>query len=586
MSASADTFFLARQHHQAGDFTRAEQLYRQILCTDPGHAEAWCLLGSVCEGQGKLVEAEISYRRAIHLSPGLANAHQWLAIVLAQQGRLAEAVGSFQQAVRVGPHNAEIQHNLAVALDHLGRTAEAIASYRQALRLKPDFAQGYYNLGLALNVQGQHEEAIAAFRQAISNKPGYPEALNDLGNALAAQNKLDDALASYREALRLRPHYAEAHYNFGAALSKQAKDDEAIGHFRQALKLKPDFPEAHVHLGNALRLGGQMKEALASFEQALRLRPNMTQAHWNRATVWLLLGDFERGWPEYEWRWAQHSFARRHFHQPLWDGSPLGGRTLLLHAEQGLGDTLQFVRYIPLARERCGKVVLECPASLTHLLTGFPGVDELVATGSSLTAFDVQAPLLSLPGIFRTSLASIPAAVPYLRPKAGLVEHWRQELEPLEGFRIGIAWQGNPDHPDDRKRSIPLAFFAPLAAVPGVKLIGLQKGPGTDQLAAIAADFAVLDLGSRLDEASGPFMDTAAVMMNLNLVISSDTAIPHLAGALAVPVWLALTAVPDWRWLLGRQDNPWYPTMRLFRQKRAGGWEDVFREMALELEAR
>ena len=339
-----------------------------------------------------------------------------------------------------------------------------------------------------------------------------------------------------------------------------------------------------------LKRQGKIEAAMARFEETLHLDPNYASARWNRAAVWLLQGDFERGWAEYEWRWTQPDFGHRRFVQPAWDGSPLAGKTILLYAEQGIGDTLQFVRYVPLVQERGGRVILQCPLQLMKLLATLPGIERLVVKDDPLSAFDVHAALLSLPAIFHTSLDNVPASVPYLQANADLIEHWRKELAKSDVdyrtfasgpvFKIGITWQGNPAFKDDRYRSIPLARFERLASVPGVQLISLQKGPGIEQLQELGERFPILDLGNRLDEDSGPFMDTAAVLKNIDLVISSDTALPHLAGALGVPVWVALPLVPDWRWLLEREDCPWYPTMRLFRQTKLGCWQNVFERIA------
>jgi hypothetical protein len=341
---------------------------------------------------------------------------------------------------------------------------------------------------------------------------------------------------------------------------------------------------------------------LADFDLVLHLDPDFAQAHWNRAVVLLLLGDFERGWPEYEWRWTQPwkkssvgtsplSPSERgagarggaEYSQPLWDGSDVAGRTILLYAEQGMGDTMHFIRYAPLVKQRGGRVVVECQPPLLPLLATAGGIDALVGRGSPLPVFDFQAPLLGLSGIFRTDFTNIPTAIPYLEARSELAEQWRNTLRSSSSaFRIGIAWQGNPGFLDDWERSMPLAQFAPLAQVPGVQLISLQKGPGTEQLQVPSnAQFPLSTFA--LDESAGAFMDTAAIMKSLDLVICSDSAIPHLAGALGVPVWMALPFVPDWRWLLQREDSPWYPTMRLFRQSREGDWEDVFLRIAAEL---
>jgi hypothetical protein len=298
------------------------------------------------------------------------------------------------------------------------------------------------------------------------------------------------------------------------------------------------------------------------------------------------MGDFKRGWPEYEWRWRNQQASMPPWSQPAWDGSPLAGRTILLRAEQGLGDTLHFIRYAPLVKRREGTVLVECQESLIPLLGGCPGIDGLVSRGSKAPpAFDVQAGLLSLPGLLGTTLDTIPTNVPYLFAESGRIERWGRELHGGAGFKVGIAWKGDPryDRRGLSRRAVPLAQFLPLGRLPGVHLYSLQKGPGVEQLGQVAHLFPVTDLGSRLDEGGGAFLDTAAVMKNLDLVVASDSAIGHLAGALGVPVWLALPSVAEWRWLREREDSPWYPDMRLFRQPEPGRWQGVFERMAREV---
>jgi hypothetical protein len=336
--------------------------------------------------------------------------------------------------------------------------------------------------------------------------------------------------------------------------------------------LRPQFPEAHNNLANALIGQGSLDEATAHCEQALRHQPDFADAQNDLSLLLLLRGDFERGWRQY----GLPSKTKRAFPQPLWDGSPLEGRTILLHAEQGLGDTVHFIRYVPLVQQRSGNVIVECQPALLPLMAGIAHCGRLVAQGSPLPPFDVHAPLLALPGILDTKLNTIPAAIPYLHPDGSLTTDWRRHLR-RDGragtLLAGIGWQGNPHYPRDRQRSIPVAAFAPLARE-GVELISLQKGATSDQWAGMKC--------FTLDEA-GAFMDTAAIMANLDLVISADTSIVHVAGALGVPVWIPLARVPDWRWLLERSDSPWYPTVRLFRQSRVGHWDDVFQRMADEL---
>jgi hypothetical protein len=426
---------------------------------------------------------------------------------------------------------------------------------------------------------GQHESAIECIGRALQQKPYDAGAHNNLGLAFQQQGKLEEAVQCFRRALQLKPDYPEACNNLGNALSDLGNLDEAVACFRRALELNPEKWDTLNNLGLTLMDQGKLGEAIECCRRALRLKPDSAEMHKNLATIWLLQGNFEQGWPEYEWRWQCQDFPRRSFPQPLWNGSPLDGQTILLQAEQGFGDTLLFIRYALLVKERGGRVVVECQPPLLALLTDCPGIDELVAQGDPLPAFHVRAPLLSLPNILGTTLDSIPAGIPYLRADQALTQSWRQKLEPLGAFKIGIVWQGSPTYRGDRQRSIPVRHFDSLASVEGVRLVSLQKGPGAEQPGTRDASFPVLDLGQHLET----FSDTAAVLENLDLLISCDTSVPHLAGALGVPVWLALPFAPDWRWLLEREDSPWYPHHRLFRQRRPGDWGEVFSRIAAAL---
>lgn len=459
------------------------------------------------------------------------------------------------------------------------KVADAVLAFEQALRLRPGSAEAHNSLGVALRLQGRLDETIFHCREAVRLAPEMAEAHSNLGSMLEEQGQTDEAIASLKEALRLEPDFANAYSNLGVASYRRRQYAETVEYYRRAIALKPDLAEAHNNLASVLFDLGQSDEALASFTEAIRLRPDYREPHWGRALVWLSRGEFERGWPELEWR--PSLLERRRSSQPRWDGSDLTGRTILLDAEQGLGDTLQFVRYGSLLKQQGARVVLVCQPRLVRLLAaGCPAVDEVVAAGESLPPFDVHAPLLSLPAIFRTTVASVPADIPYLHPEPQLVASWRAELSQVPGFKIGIAWRGNAQHRGDRERSIPLTEFEPLARVPGVQLISLQKGPGAEQLALARQRFPLLDLGERLDEAAGPFMDTAAIMQCLDLAVTCDSAVCHLAGALGVPVWAAIPTVPDWRWLLNRDDSPWYPRLRVFRQMKLGQWSDVFQRIA------
>jgi hypothetical protein len=383
--------------------------------------------------------------------------------------------------------------------------------------------------------------------------------------------------------LQLRPDDAVVHKNKGSALHVQGKAEEAVACFQQAIVIRPGYAEAYKGLGSALRSQGKMEEALAYLEEALRVDPAFADGHVAYAFALLQAGDFERGWPELEWRWRckDRPTAPVCARLPAWDGSPLDGRTILLWAEQGLGDALQFIRYAPLVAERGGRVAVACPASLHSLIRTCPGVDQVLVTGTPTPPFDTHAPLMSLPYLLGTTLATIPAEVPYLTAESALVEQWRGRLREVPQAKVGIVWQGNAQNKGDPLRSVPLHKFAPLARHAGVHLFGLQVGPGREQLQSLGRKFCVTDLGGWLDPNS--LRDLAAILKTIDLLVTVDTAPAHLAGALGVPVWLALPFASEWRWLRDRQDSPWYPSMRLFRQSRAQDWDEVMERMAAEL---
>jgi tetratricopeptide (TPR) repeat protein len=625
----------------------AEQEQQRKLRADPQQALGWCMLGEIRLQLGKLAEAEAAYQNALRLEPAIADGHVGLGAVRKEQGRRTEAVLCYRRGLTQAPEHVDALLNLGVLLAEGGQVDEAIGHWRQALSLRPEHAQAHHNLGVALAQKGQLQEAVESLERALTLKPDYAEACYNLANVkqslvpgLCSGDGQAEVVELYRRAVEIRPGYIEAYHNLGAVLTElgrapeaavwlrqavrlceggdhtaQTKDNgrpchplttscynqlglalqtqgayaEAEACYRAALRRNPAYAEAHSNLGNLFQEKGRLSEALAAYDLALVYEPQSASTHWNRALSWLQAGDFARGWREYEWRWQRKQTPARPFRQPRWDGSSLDGRTLLIYMEQGLGDMLQFIRYA--GRVHGGKVVVECPESLVPLFSRCRGVDQVIAEGAPLPEFAVQAPLLSLPALLGTTLETIPAEVPYLVANPELVEKWRawlegQQPEGQQPTRVGIVWQGNPRHRLDRYRSIPLAEFAPLARVPGVQLMSLQKGDGAEQLSALGERFSVLQLPENRDATAGAFMDTAAVMQNLDLVIAVDTAAAHLAGGLAVPVWLPLSAVGEWRWLVSRQDSPWYPTLRLFRQKKLGSWRGVFWQMKRELSRR
>jgi tetratricopeptide (TPR) repeat protein len=613
MTTISEALATAIAHCQAGRFPAAEQIFRQILQVEPNYAVAHNNLGNVLQEQGKLEDAVACYRRALELKPDYTLAHSNLGGALQAQGKSDEAVRCYQRALGLTPNFTKAHNNLGVALQEQGKLDQAAACYRRAIQLQPDFVDALNNLGNLrreqippqgaavwnpkdwnavvvatapslftdrdLADQSPVEEAVACYRRVVALRPDDAAAHNNLGGALWNQGKEDEAAACYRRALQLDPDLANVHCNLGVALWSQDKLDEAVECYQRALQLKPDFPSALNNLAVTLSEQGKFDEAMACCRQALDFDPDYADGHMGLAVLQLLRGDFQQGWPEYEWRWKTKQLPPRLFPQPLWDGGSLAGKTILLHAEQGLGDTFQFVRYAPLVKRLGATVIVECQKPLLPLLATCPGIDRLVGQGDELPEFTTQAPLLSLPRILQTSLDSIPAAVSYLFAAPALIESWRKRLRDLPGFKIGINWQGRSGRGRWLARNIPLRQFALLAEIPGVRLISLQQGAGREELAQAREQFPVVDLGDDVDRASGPFMDTAAIMMSLDLVITSDTAVPNLAGALGVPVWVALPRASDWRWLLHRADSPWYPTMRLFRQKTAGDWAAVFQEI-------
>jgi tetratricopeptide (TPR) repeat protein len=544
MATPQENLTLARHYQQQGAWQIAEQLYRQILHAEPRHAEALYQLGF----------------QAYRLS------------------RFEVAAEYLVQAATAQPEVPVIHCHLGQVYRALGRHQEAIACLEKAVHLKPDYAEANNNLGGVLREVGRLPEAITCYEQAVRHVPHFAAAHSNLGVAYQAAGRLDEAIACYQQALRLDPHCVPALINLGTTFQDQSKLDEAVASFQQALQIQPHFAEAHYNLGVVLRAQGKWEKGLAHLEQALRLNPDSADAHLARSAAWLEAGDFERGWAEYEWRQRSPRFAVPPLAvaRPAWDGSPLNGKTMLLRAEQGLGDTVQFIRYAPLLQQRGGRVIAEVQPPLLSLLRTCPGIDQLIPQGEAPPNYDLQAYLLSLPRLLRTNLTNIPSNVPYLWADAALVSRWREQLADIPGFKIAIAWQGNPAKELDELRSIRLHEFGPLAQIDGAVLLSLQKGSGIEQINAVADRFSVIDVGSRFGES---FMDTAAVLMNVDLVITIDTALAHLAGALGLPVWVALPVNADWRWLRDHEDSPWYPTMRLFRQSRVGDWGGVFKWM-------
>lgn len=438
--------------------------------------------------------------------------------------------------------------------------------------------------GWRVHQAGDHAAAERFYLEVLNAEPQNAIAWCYLGILRHDQKRYDDAEAAYRRALALHPQFPVAYNNLGNTLNAMDRREEALACFDQALAIQPDYANAWKNKGAALTWLGRLDEAVACFRRALTLAPNDPQTHRDLGVVYLLQGRYREGWPEYEWRWQSPQMTLPSLRQPKWDGGSLDGKTLFLLAEQGLGDTVHFIRYAARLKQRYDcRIIVACHKPLMALVSTAPGVDAVIPHNAEPNEYDVYAPLLSVPGILGEGPGSFPADIPYLHATPERVAYWRQELACYGGLRVGIVWQGNPGFEADRMRSASLTAFGPLGQLKGITLFSLQKGVGEEQLEQLGGRFDVVPLGRRLDVQGPPFADTAAVLQSLDLVIAVDTVIGHLAGALGRPVWLALAHVPDWRWGMRGDRTEWYPTMRLFRQTRRADWSTVFEPMAQAL---
>ncbi len=457
-------------------------------------------------------------------------------------------------------------------------TPEQIATWQalepgQKLALREREAVRMFGQGLEHHHKDELEEAARIYGQALILNPNFPDIYNNLGVALRALGKLEAAAACYQRSLALNPNHGGAYTNLGNVLRGLGRLDVAAASHRRAVELSPDSADAHCNLGLALRDLGQTDEALQCFAKTLELNPDHPDCHWDRSLALLQQGDLKKGFAEYEWRWKLGSNPPRGFAQPQWDGAELKGKTILLHHEQGFGDMIQFARYIPMVKEKGGTIIVEAQRQLSRLFSTIDGVGQVVNRGSDLPKFDVYAPMMSLGHIFGTTLDTVPAAVPYLKAP----DTFAQQLPATMGklLKVGIAWAGRPTHKNDANRSCSFSHFTELLGLADVAFYSLQIGPAVADIAEFGCEAFVTELGGKM----GDFADTAAVVQQLDLVITVDTAVAHLAGALAKPVWVAVPYPGDWRWMLDREDSPWYPSLRLFRQPGPGDWAAVFENL-------
>jgi tetratricopeptide (TPR) repeat protein len=565
---------------QQGRLEEARDAYRRAVDCHPGFAVARFNFANVARERGRLEEAVTEYREAVRLSPAYVEAWINLGAALLELGQFSEAVAAYRQALEIAPHHAGLWNNLGGGLHRQGQWKEAMAAYEKAIELQPDYPPAYNNRALLLQAGGRYAEAVASCRRALELKPDYADAYINLGQALAAQNEHLDAEAAYRRALELLPDSPEALSNLAASLSMLGRFGEAEAACRAALARRLDFPDALNNLGTALAGQGQAEAAIEAYRRAITLLPDYSLARFNLALQLLLSGQYDAGWPLLEARWGAYRYAPRDFSPPRWDGQELSGQRVLLHAEQGFGDAIHCIRYAPLVAQRGGEVIIECQRPLVELFRSVPGVRTVVADGDSLPSFDLHVPMLSLPLVFQTNLATIPQEVPYLFADPSRRKIWRERLGVARPrLRVGLAWAGNPLNIPLRKRDISLQSLAPVLAMEEVEFYSLQRDRAAQQLREYAGASAIIDHTPAIQD----FADTAALMMELDLIITVDTSVAHLAGALGRPVWTLLSFVADWRWARTGEQAPWYPTMRLFRQPAIGYWEPVVQRVAEEL---
>ncbi len=591
-------------------FEAAASLIGQAIARNGKEPSYHYNLGSALKAQGHAGAAEASFRQALALRPHYAEALNNLGNLHREAGRLAEAAAHYEQALAIRPDMAELHNNLGGLHEQAGRLDAAAACFRRALAAKTDFVAAHYNLGKVLQAQGALDDAAAAYRQALSIQADHAEAAIGMGAVLAARGRPSEAAGWYRGVIQHRPDHAVAHYNLALALEAEGRTEEAIAAYRQAIRIVPDYAEALTNLGVALQAEGRFAEAVTCYERALAARPEVAKIHndlgtalqslgrpaaamvsyrralalepayagaeMNMATCQLLMGDLRAGFAGFRARWAVPDSPIRmpELPRPLWEGESLDGRSILIHCEQGLGDSLHFIRYAPLLVARAARVQVLTPPALVRLFRRIPGI-EIVTAPPDPATYDYHCPLLCLPRLLGTELATIPAAIPYLSAEPEAVEAWAGRLG--GGRRIGLVWAGAPRADDrsafavDRRRSLTLAALAPLGGLAETGFISLQKGPPAAQAKTPPVGLELLDPTDDLHD----FADTAALIANLDLVISVDTSVAHLAGALGRPVWLLSRFDGCWRWLLDRTDSPWYPTMRLFRQPAPGDWDSV-----------
>ena len=572
MSQSIDALIAeAQDRFKEGQPGLTRKTCHRILDLDPDNAEGLHMLGILDMQRGAMISGVDLIRRAIGADGGNSIYHNSLAGALGSLGEIDEAAEHYAMAVGIDPNYAAAWYNFALMERLRGDKEAAAEKFRRAVEAAPEFAAAHNSLGTQLMELGRMDEAEKAYRQGVAAHGDDVGILKNLAALAKVRGYFEESAEIYRRITGLAPGDAAGWRNLAAALKNLGLMGEALSSCLKAMEIEPNEPATLDVLGDIRLAEGRVDDALVMFDKALSLAPDFAFARSHRGMVRLLKGDFEAGWEDYQWRLRTGAVAA--LPGPPWDGSALDGRTILLTAEQGFGDTLQFARYAPLVAALGARVVVQCQPQLERLFSSLEGAAEIVPADREPPGHDCHAPLLSLPHLFATTLHTISADVPYLRCDDALSEAWEERLGDAPGLKVGLVWRGNPEQAVNRARSCPLDRLAPLARVPGVSFFALQKdaGPAPEWLTDLGADL-------------GDFADTAAAMSQLDLVISICTATAHLAGALGRPLWIPLAFAADWRWLRDRDDSPWYPTARLFRQRSPDDWEGVVARLSRALE--
>ena len=586
MTDIAKTIAAAISCHKAGQLQQAEKLYRNILQQQPDNPVVLHSLGLIAYQRQNYKQAADFIKKAVKQTPLSAQLHNSMGIVLEALGKFTQAIEAYRQAISLKPNFAEAYHNTAIALQSMEKYDEAIEQCKKAVELSNNFAQAYHTMGFSLEKQQRFAEAVESYKQAVRIDPQYTEAYNHLGAVLNDRDRFEEAIENLTMALQLDPGYAEAHNNLGIAFNALGRFDEAADSYQKAVQSEPSFAEAYYNRANSLRSQGKCTQAVDCYDKAIGINPDYAHAHWNKAHTLLLDGKLSQGWKQYQWRKNPQldiETYQHEYYKPCWDGSSFTGKRLLVHYEQGFGDNIQFVRYLPMVKELGGTVIYEVRKPLLKLFQqSVQGVDQWIEASDDKpnVEFDYHISLLDLPGLFDTTLQTIPRRSPYLFADSKEQAHWHKKISG-DGFKVGIVWAGKATHGNNRNRSCKLDFFMPLFEINGVKIYSLQKDRTSSQAMGLESVLNMTDLASQFDD----FSDTAAAIANLDLVISVDTAVLHLAGAMGKRTWALIPFEPEWRWMLNRDDSPWYPTIKIFRQKQLGDWHTVFECITKELKA-